>query len=137
MASAAPQNLSISAYRALVKSSKRQASMQALGRLKQGEQNKTEIAYEERVLKPAMQAGEILWYQFEPISLKLAKNTYYRPDYMVLTKARELEVHEVKGFWTDDARAKTKIAAALFPFRFIAVRRAKKSEGGGWAIEEF
>lgn len=133
----APSGMSVSAYRALMKSAKRQASMQALGRLKQGEQNKTEIAYEEKVLKPALQAGEILWYRFEPISLKLAQNTHYRPDFMVLTRNRELEVHEVKGFWTDDARAKTKIAAALFPFRFIAVRRARKSEGGGWAIEEF
>ena len=46
-------------------------------------------------------------------------------------------MHEVKGFWRDDARAKIKIAADLYPFRFIAVQAAPKKAGGGWTIEEF
>ncbi|MCO7495183.1 hypothetical protein [Stenotrophomonas maltophilia] len=45
--------------------------------------------------------------------------------------------HEVKGHWQDDARAKIKIAAAMYPFRFIAVKARPKRDGGGWAVEEF
>ncbi len=32
---------------------------------------------------------------------------------------------------------KTKIAAGMYPFRFIAVRAKAKKHGGGWEIEEF
>jgi len=44
-----------------------------------------------------------------------------------------LEAHEVKGVWREDARAKIKIAAALFPLKFFAVARS----GHGWSVEEF
>jgi hypothetical protein len=37
-------------------------------------------------------------------------------------------------FWTDDARVKIKVAASLFPIRFIAVTRTK---GGSWVRESF
>lgn len=49
----------------------------------------------------------------------------------------EMEAHEVKGFWTDDARVKIKVAASLFPFKFVAVKVQSQKNGGGWAIEEF
>lgn len=49
----------------------------------------------------------------------------------------EMELHEVKGFWTDDARVKTKVAADQYPFRIIGVTVKTKKEGGGWNIEEF
>jgi hypothetical protein len=42
-------------------------------------------------------------------------------------------MHEVKGFWQDDARVKIKVAASIYPFKFIAVKKAK----GGWEREEF
>ena len=45
----------------------------------------------------------------------------------------ELEMHEVKGFWREDARLKIKVAAEQFPFRFVAVTKSKD----GWATEEF
>jgi hypothetical protein len=46
-----------------------------------------------------------------------------------------MEMHEVKGFWQDDARAKIKIAADIFPFRFIAIKGKSiaKKNGGGWS----
>ena len=44
-----------------------------------------------------------------------------------------MECHEVKGFWQDDARVKIKVAADLYPIRFLAVMK-KKSE---WQIENF
>lgn len=48
-----------------------------------------------------------------------------------------MEMHEVKGFWTDDARVKIKVAADQYPFRFIAFKAVAKSRGGGWLREEF
>lgn len=49
----------------------------------------------------------------------------------------EMELHEVKGFWTDDARVKTKVAADQYPFRIIGVTVKPKKAGGGWNIEVF
>ena len=37
----------------------------------------------------------------------------------------------------DDARAKIKIAADQYPFRFIAVTAKTKKAGGGWSVESF
>jgi len=108
----------------------------ALGRLKMGERNKTEAAYEE-TLKLKMLAGEILWYAFEGVKLRLADLTTYTPDFAVMLSDGTLEMHEVKGFWQDDARVKIKVAAELFPFRFIAAVPRKKKDGGGWNIEVF
>lgn len=108
----------------------------ALGRLKAGKMNQTEAAYAEH-LRALQHAGEILWFRFEGIKLRLADNTFYTPDFAVLAADGVMELHEVKGFWQDDARAKIKIAADQYPFRFIAVRVRPKKEGGGWAVEEF
>ena len=33
--------------------------------------------------------------------------------------------------------AKIKVAADMYPFRFLAVRVKPKKEGGGWAMESF
>ena len=108
----------------------------ALGRLKVGELNKTEQAYADR-LRALERAGQILWHKFEGIKLRLADNTFYTPDFAVLAADGVIELHEVKGFWQDDARAKIKIAAALYPFRFLAVKVRTKRDGGGWDVEEF
>ena len=50
-----------------------------------------------------------------------------------MTSEGLIECHEVKGFWHDDARAKIKIAADLYPFRFLAVMAQSKKAGGGWS----
>lgn len=108
----------------------------ALGRLKTGQRNKTEQAYEDH-LEQLRMVGDVLWYRFEGIKLRLADNTFYTPDFAVLAGDGYMEFHEVKGFWTDDARVKIKIAAEQYPFRFIAFKAVAKSRGGGWAREEF
>ena len=108
----------------------------ALGRLKTGQMNKTEKAYHDR-LELLRHSGEIQWFKFEGVKLRLADNTFYSPDFFVMSKDGTLEAHEVKGFWQDDARAKIKIAADLYPFRFIAVKVVAKKHGGGWSVEEF
>lgn len=109
----------------------------ALGRLKTGQKNKTEQAYELEVLKPAMQDGSVSWYRFEGVKLRLADNTFYTPDYCVMRSDGTMEMHEVKGFWQDDARVKIKVAADMYPLKFIAVKRRAKKNGGGWSIEGF
>jgi hypothetical protein len=64
--------------------------------------------------------------------LRLADKTFYSPDFAVLTKADgTLEMHEVKGFWQDDARVKIKVAASIYPFKFIAVKAQKRRRGLG------
>jgi hypothetical protein len=108
----------------------------ALGRLKTGQQNKTEAAYGSE-LELRRIAGEVLWYRFEGLKLRLADNTFYTPDYAVMLSSGEMEVHEVKGFWEDDARVKIKVAAEMYPFRFKAIKPLPKKEGGGWNIEVF
>jgi len=109
---------------------------QALGRLKTGQLNKTETRYAEH-LEQRRRAGEVAWFKFEGVKLRLADNTFLTPDFAVMLVTGEMEMHEVKGHWQDDARAKTKIAADIYPFRFIAVTAKTKKAGGGWNVEEF
>ena len=108
----------------------------ALGRMKAGERNKTELAYENH-LEVRKQLHEILWYKFEGIKLRLADNCFYCPDFVVMLANGEMEMHEVKSHWMDGAKDRIKIASAQFPFRFIAVFAESKKNGGGWRIEEF
>lgn len=108
----------------------------ALGRLPTGALNKSEQAYASH-LETLKRAGEIVWYSFEAIKLRLADNTFYTPDFAVMAADGVIELHEVKGFWSDDARVKVKVAASLFPFRFKAMKAKAKKNGGGWEVEEF
>lgn len=114
----------------------RGAGHYALGRLKTGQMNKTEAAYE-RDLRDALSLGDIQWYRFEGLKLRLADKTFYTPDFAVMAADGVMECHEVKGFWQDDARAKIKIAADQYPFRFKAVQALAKKHGGGWKEEMF
>lgn len=112
------------------------AGLYALGRLKTGEMNKTEAAYDQHLWSRFF-AKEILWHKFEAVKLRLADNTFYTCDFAVLTADCVLEMHEVKGYWQDDARVKIKVAASLYPFRFIAVTPRTKKNGGGYDVEQF
>ena len=98
--------------------------------------NKTETAYG-RELEMRRRVGEVAWYRFEGFKLRLADNTFYTPDYAVMLADGTLECHEVKGYWEDDARVKIKVAAEMYPFRFVAIQALPKKQGGGWKIEEF
>lgn len=116
--------------------SKSKSGLFALGRLKTGERNKTEQAYE-NLLKAMQISGDILWYKFEGLKLRLADNTFYTPDFFIMKADGQLEAHEVKGHWQDDARVKIKIAADIYPFRFVAAKPRAKRDGGGWEFEIF
>lgn len=98
--------------------------------------NRTEAAYG-NYLELRKAAGEIAWYRFEGLKLRLGDSTFYTPDFAVMLTTGEMECHEVKGFWQDDARVKIKIAAEMYPFRFIAITAGKAVNGSRWKIEEF
>ena len=111
-------------------------AIRALGRMKAGVMNATEAEYA-RVLEADKAAGLVAWWAFEPFKFRLADNTFYTPDFGVMLINGELQAHEVKGFWTDDARVKIKVAASLFPIQFYALRKQPKKAGGGFAREAF
>lgn len=115
------------------------ARLQALGRLKTGAMNTTETEYA-RLLEDRKRQGEVLWYRFEGIKLRLADNTFLTIDFAVMTVDRVLEMIDVKGssaIFTDDARVKMKVAADQYPFVFKVAYPVKKRDGGGWNVEEF
>ena len=95
--------------------------------------NKTEAAY-----FSLLEADpEVELVIFEGIKLRLGHKCFYTPDFLVVLRypsgRSQIECHEVKGFWRDDARVKIKAAAAKFyMLRFVAARLVK----GRWEIEE-
>ena len=101
------------------------------GIAKRGVMNKTEAAFDQQ-LKFRMHAGEILWYNFEGISFRLAKGAKYTPDFIVMKDNYEIEIYEVKGFFRTADRLRLKIAADMYPFKFIAAIKDKT----GWKFEE-
>ena len=108
----------------------------ALGRLPTGQRNKTETQYEQ-TLELQKQAGDVLWYRFEGLKLRLADNTFYTPDFAVMRSDGVMELHEVKGWMMEDANVKIKVAADSYPFRFFVVRQRAKRDGGGWDMKAY
>lgn len=94
-----------------------------------GKMNKEEAAYAWE-LDMRIKAGEIAWYAFEPMRLKLADRTTYTPDFLIMYQTGAMEFVEVKGgHWEDDARVKLKVAAETYwMFRFRVVRKGHKDE---------
>jgi len=103
--------------------------------------NKTEARYRD-VLDGLRMLGQIEAYAFEAVTLKLARDCRYTPDFLVVKVRKHaalgvfVEFHEVKPasrkgyFARDDAKVKIKVAARLFPWAtFYVVYPAK---GGGW-----
>lgn len=88
--------------------------------------NKTEAAWA-AVLEIKKQNSSIIDYYFEAIKFKLAPKTFYTPDFLVVGHD-SFEIHEVKGFWRDDARVKIKVAADMFPYFNWRVVTYKKGQ---------
>lgn len=90
--------------------------------------NKTERAY-----LALLRARRVPQLGVQRVTLRLADDTRYTPDFDHLGPNGELVLAEVKGWMRDDARVKIKVAAAQFPhFTFVLVKREK---GGGWSEE--
>lgn len=112
-------------------------------RRKPGEMNKSETLYAEH-LEALNQCGDILHYAYESMTLKIAPDCRFTPDFMVVRhvdniqrvmqpddwRYDEIEFHEVKALWKkkgkegkldtykfhceDDALVKIKCAAETF-----------------------
>jgi len=68
------------------------------------------------------------WIGVQNITLKLADDTRFTPDFAVLDRG-EMRFIDVKGFQREDALIKIKVAARLFPFaKFLIVKR----DGSAW-----
>lgn len=87
------------------------------------------------LLEQRLKAGKIQAWSFDRLKLRLAAKTFYDTDFMVVAENGDIEIHEVKGHWEDDARVKIKVAAEMFPFRFLAITLDKRT--GEWKAEEF
>lgn len=111
--------------------------LQALGRLKKGAMNKTELAYS-HLLEVRKACGEVAWWRFEAIKLMIAPNTSITIDFFVMLSNGELQAHDTKGskfMMQDDAHAKTKVAASIFPWAFYYAF-PDKAVAGGFRLEE-
>lgn len=94
-----------------------------------GKMNKTEGWYFEQ-LKAGVLAGRFISIRYEPVSFRLAPNTTYTPDFMVVFADGHIEFHETKGTWKgrgqDNARTKLKVTAEMYPeftFKAIVIKR--------------
>lgn len=114
----------------------------AVQRKKHGEMNRTE---QEHATNLDFR-DDVLWWAYEAITLKLADDTRYTPDFVVMLDDGTIEFHETKALmangkplFQDDARVKLKVAAKLFPmfrFRCFAGRKPSKKHGGDWQWKE-
>jgi len=91
---------------------------------RKGIMNKDEAAYAKE-LEALRLSGEIEGFAYEGMTLRLAPKTSYTPDFLVVYHDG-FEFHEIKGFERDDAIAKFKIAAEMFPwFGFKMIKKTK------------
>jgi hypothetical protein len=97
--------------------------------------NRLERSFRDAVLEPARASGDLVAYWREPLKFRLGGATFYTPDYAAVEPDGRLVLIEVKGGWfRDDARVKTKVAASLYPqFRWLLVFREGR---GGWRVLE-
>lgn len=108
-------------------------------RHKPGEMNKTEGEYA-AMLEARKIAGEIIEWSFETITLKLADNTRYTPDFVVVRADGVMELIDVKGGGPIDPKAivKIKVAAERFwMFAFAIEQKQAKKNGGGWKRTDY
>lgn len=98
--------------------------------------NRWESEYSQHLATMKM-VGEVREFWYESCKIRLANGCWYTPDFMVLMPSGEIEFHEVKGFFRDDAKVKLKVAADKYPVIFKVVRKRSKKDGGGWSIEVF
>lgn len=109
------------------------------GRRKPGTMTKTEERYAE-LLQARKLAGEIIDWQYEGVTFKLAKLCSYTPDFDVWLADGTMEFVDTKGTgpMDDKSRVKVKVAAEKFPqFLFVIEQQQTKKSGGGWKREEF
>jgi hypothetical protein len=104
--------------------------------------NATERSYADH-LDGLRAAGEILWWRFEPWTLRVTENAAegdkravrLTPDFGVMLPDGTLQCHEVKGYAGETGMLRLKAAAEVFPFEFCLVTKRRKRDGGGFSVE--
>ena len=93
--------------------------------------NKLEQRMHER-LSAMLASGAIAWFGYECLTFKLAGDCRFTPDFIVINLDGSIEAIETKGFFRDDAKVKTKVAARQFPWLTFSVW---KWGHGAWVTE--
>ncbi len=70
---------------------------------------------------------------WQGIRLRLAKGTYYTPDFLVFRDDGTIEIHETKGFMREAARVRINTVAELYPELLLKLITKKK---GRWIVED-
>lgn len=97
-----------------------------------GQMNALEKRYAD-ILNLRRNGGDVAHWWFEAITLKLAHDTRYTPDFMVQLVCGTLQLIDVKGWKAEeDAAVKMRVAATMFPFEIIEVTYDKTS---GWTTK--
>lgn len=104
----------------------------ARGARPDGKMNKHEEYFEREYLIPKRSAGEVIEWHYEKFRWKIGENCFYKPDFFAVMADLSINIYEVKGYWTEKARVKTRAAADAMPwFRWIACYR----KAGVWQFE--
>jgi len=111
---------------------------QAIGRAPASQLNKTEQEWANQ-LEQQRARGEILWWKAHPFNVRLADDTFYRIDFLVMRSDMRLEIHETKGeYVTEKGQMKIKLCAEVLPvIPVVKMTKLSKKSGGGWKREEF
>lgn len=105
----------------------------ALGRMKAGQMNKLEASFARALADDTA----VVWFGFEPVTLRLSDGSRYTPDFMAEHRAFDrLRAYEVKGrsTWTEDGRRKFEAAVREFPwlsFR-VVTRPSRGADARFW-----
>jgi len=101
--------------------------------MKAGKMNGLESDYATH-LELLRRAGEVSWFEFEAVTLKLAPRTTYTPDFAVVMANGETQYHDCKGGPIEpQAAVKLKLSAEKFtPYRFFVIRK----RGGAWTAND-
>lgn len=108
-------------------------------RHKPGVMNQTETAFAS-ILEQRKAIGEVISWEFEAITFKVAENCRYTPDFAIWLKDGSMEFVDCKGAgpMDDKSRVKVKVVAEKFPqFAFVIEQKQNQKNGGGWKREVF
>jgi hypothetical protein len=108
--------------------------------------NKAEAEFADE-LRAGQNAGNVFWWAFEAVTLRLADRTTWTPDFAVMYADGVLKLIDVKGtkktkagnyvpFVEAQTAVKIKVAAEQFPITIATAYKLPKKAGGEWVIEE-
>lgn len=105
-------------------------------KLPPGTMNRSEERYAEESLEPRRRAGEILTWQYQPVRLRLARESIFTPDFGLLRSDGVYTLQDFKGFQEIAALVRIKVAASLYWWwAFELVSKRTKKAGGGYEVK--